>query len=123
MDRKHAIAALKKLWSTAVKIRDKHVCQIELDGHRCTQPGTDPHHWFKCRHMGVKFLLLNGITVCRGHHDFLEAHPEINKQLCKSRVGEEDYATLEHLAKSTVKLDTFELIQIVKAMRKALYGS
>ena len=54
---------LDKLWSTKVK---------ELAGHKCELCGSteklEAHHVHRCKHYGVRWDLINGVSLCRECH-------------------------------------------------------
>lgn len=91
-------------WSKAVK---------ERDGHKCAYCGKteylNSHHIFSRKHMGLRWDLDNGITLCSGHHNFsttFSAHktPVEFIEWLKERNGEEWYQKLRSKAK---QLPTF----------------
>lgn len=61
-----------KLWSKAVRSRDKDICQF------CFKRGNNPHHIYtKGGHPATRHDVDNGITLCVYHHRGLaHAKPE-----------------------------------------------
>ena len=59
---KHAKKALDILWELSVKRRDHYRCKV------CGSEGTDAHHILSRRNSGVRWMLDNGITLCRECH-------------------------------------------------------
>jgi hypothetical protein len=56
---------LDDLWSAAVKKRDHYRCRY------CGKTdGLQSHHIVGRRHKSTKWDILNGITLCAGHHNF-----------------------------------------------------
>jgi len=56
---------LDLLWQRAIKARDNHKCQL------CYTAGTDGHHLIIRRHKATRWLIENGICVCRECHRFI----------------------------------------------------
>lgn len=51
-----------KLWSEAIRKRDKGICQV------CLKPGNQPHHIVTRSIKHMRHYLKNGVTLCPGCH-------------------------------------------------------
>lgn len=51
-----------KLWSLAIRKRDKGICQV------CWRPGNQPHHIITRSVRHLRHSLENGVTLCAGCH-------------------------------------------------------
>jgi hypothetical protein len=63
-NRRELINEADKLWSRLVAHGFQHRCIL------CGQPGTDAHHWlFKRSYLEWRWVIENGIYLCRQHHN------------------------------------------------------
>lgn len=64
-------------WGKAVKRRDGNKCQWKAFGPCATgDTRIDPHHIApRGRRPDLKYVVANGIALCRTHHDWVGDHP------------------------------------------------
>lgn len=107
---KKEIKILDKLWSKAIKERDK-VCQM------CGKSGKylQAHHIFTRRNRTIRWNLNCGILLCPNCHTFglhsAHQNPLDFAEFIKKRLGIIKYKTLKKLAHQTVKWQDFETIK------------
>lgn len=107
-----------RLWSQAIKARDKGRCQ------KCGKPGTDPHHIFTRSIKHLRHDLRNGVTLCKGCHVFgpTSAHkgPEAFRDWLLSWMGEREFTKLKLSANTPSKPDYQMAILELEAYLKNL---
>lgn len=82
-----------KQWTVAILRRDRERCRVGLAG--CRGRACEAHHIFSRSHKAMRHLLLNGISVCRPCHSWLESHPAKALTLIERFIlGGEQYGAL-----------------------------
>ena len=85
-----------------VRHRDGGVCRVP----GCDKTNIGAHHIFGRRHLGTRWVLENGISLCYGHHIWGAHHePELFRDLIISLIGEDTFNNLKALAYKPVKVD------------------
>jgi hypothetical protein len=89
---KDAIKACDYLWSELVKISGGYKCAM------CEQRATDPHHIITRTRQQFRHHPMNGVLLCREHHNWAHEHPqEFMTWLSKKR--KDQYAWSEQATK------------------------
>jgi hypothetical protein len=93
------------IWAEAVKIRDDYTCQFPTcgtyypEGHR---QGIHAHHVFpKARAPRIRHTVLNGITLCFGHHMWAHSQVLDFHDWIRDRIGADEYDELRRLSRQT----------------------
>lgn len=89
---------LDKLWAELVKKRDGYRCQALFSD---CNGGLDAHHFVTKKNKSVRYLLLNGVTLCRKHHDM--AHKFSDEEIIKSAIPKEQAEELQAAARTLSK--------------------
>ncbi len=72
----------------------------------CGKSNVGAHHIFSRRHMGTRYNLDNGLTLCYGHHIWGFHHePELFRDLTIKLLGEDKFNQLKVLAYTPQKVD------------------
>jgi hypothetical protein len=92
---------LDRLWSLAVRGRDGHRCRMH-----CGRNGTDAHHIHGRSHKGTRWVLDNGITLCRQDHQEAHRRPKHFKEFVQwYLVSEEAWLALAEKLSQRPDLD------------------
>lgn len=71
--KRSTVEAADRAWSREVRARAGGYCRASF----CYRRATDAHHVMgKKAHPYLRHEALNGIALCRGHHDFAHARPK-----------------------------------------------
>ncbi len=103
------------LWQRVVTGRDK-VCV------RCGAVPTTGHHVFPRRHLGTAFEPDNGLGLCVECHAWAHLWPEMSRVLLRTRLGEQRYAFVEALSKTSPRLREGDYNRISADLKKILEG-
>lgn len=104
-DRAKAMREAASLWSRIVRAKAGNDCEAACFEWECNRPAHDAAHVFgKKAHPRIRYLLLNGISLCRQDHDFYTRHPTQWEALSKEVLGH-DYAKLVDLKRTAPRLD------------------
>lgn len=82
-----------KKWSRAIKERDNHTCKW------CGMHGNDPAHILGRRYLLLRWVLENGICLCRKCHSRFDTVRLFREHVIKVVIGEELYNKLKGVIK------------------------
>lgn len=77
-----------KLWRDCVKMRDGYTCQYCLKKYPEKSQGLHAHHIFTRTKMNIRHSLINGVSLCYGHHSYAQSHPHDFKDWLIKKKGE-----------------------------------
>ena len=80
--------AKDKLWSKAIRKRDRNSCRIGMQG-LCTGRATDACHIFSRRFKVLRWDLNNGIAGCRACHTWAEKNSDVFEKLAQQVISAE----------------------------------
>ena len=105
------------LWSLLVKKRDGGRCQWP----GCPNVGNNAHHAFSRKHLGTRWCVDVGVTLCWAHHLHLaHGEPELFRDFLLERWGEEKFNTLKLLAYTPQKIDVGMVLIGLKLLAKEM---
>jgi hypothetical protein len=91
-----------KLWRDLVKERDGYACRRCHKVYPPPNRGLDAHHIFGRGRLATRHMLLNGVSLCVGHHiSWAHANPLEFHEWIREEIGAEEYDELRLLSNQT----------------------
>lgn len=78
-------------WAAAVKLQNDEKCEW------CGQPEVDPCHIIPRKFVRTRYLLQNGLSFCRNHHNEFDRDIKFRKKILNLLVGREKYENLKSI--------------------------
>ena len=114
--KKQLMERLDVLWSKAVRITANNKCKVP----GCYETCVDPHHIIRRSHKATRWILSNGICLCRKHHRFIHDNPTQGKKLIIGLIGERYYEALEKLSLTTPCFEEHDLERMIDETKKTI---
>lgn len=111
--KKGQIKKLDSLWSKAVKERAKYRCEYcglagyEIGGN----VWLNSCHIIGRRYRSTRWELLNGMCLCKVHHDAYDQHMPQHDDICKEVIGKKRKDKLSRMKEVVAKNQDFEEIK------------
>lgn len=115
----HATQVADKLVGDYVKERDLYRCQLtSFNDSPCYEPSVV--YWChlipKGRYYATRWVPVNAVTGCAGHHKSFDTNPLERDEWCRDRLGAERWDSLRVQAMAQKSVDVAEVIQRFRAV-------
>ena len=107
------------LWSKIVRTKADRRCQgITLTLAPCQRAGTDAHHILSRKYTATRWIIENGLCLCRQHHNHDDLPCLEETELMN--IGKEAYERLWNIARDGKNWKEWELAELKESLKEQL---